>query len=153
MTAVDLPIDELRQRLAQLSSQGQGASGPATVYRDLLGFVPPCADALGSAPLQSTLRDLHERIRSSEQLPAALSAKDAHLILLSMLLKEHGANAVVQGIAARRAGASWDEVRGVVHLAFLLYGLAGANRGDEFMTALAEHEREERVAGAVAAYG
>jgi alkylhydroperoxidase/carboxymuconolactone decarboxylase family protein YurZ len=153
MTAVDLPIEELRQRIAQLSSQGQGASGPGTAYRDLFGFVPPCAVAQGSVPLASTLRDLHEQVRLRELLPSALSAKDAHLILLAMLLKEHGANAVVQGVAARRAGASWEELRGVVRLAFLLHGLAGANRGDEFMTALAEHEREDRIAGAVAAYG
>ena len=48
---------------------------------------------------------------------------------------------------------SWDELRGVVHLVFLLHGLPGANRGEEFLTALAEREREDRVAGAVAAYG
>ena len=153
MTAGDLPIEELRQRLAQLSSQGQGASGPATVYRDLLGFVPPCADAQGSEPLASTLRDLHELVRLRELLPSALSAMDAHLILQAMLLKEHGANAVVQGVAARRASAGWDDLRGVVRLAFPLQGLARASRGDEFVMAMAECEREDRVAGAVAAYG
>ena len=153
MTAVDSPIEDLRQRLAQLSSQGQVASVPGTVYRDLLGFAPPCADAQGSEPLASTLRDLHELVRLRELLPSALSAMDAQLILQAMLLKEHGANAVVQGVAARRASAGWYDLRGVVPLAFLLQGLAGASRGDEFVMAMAECAREDRVAGAVAAYG
>jgi hypothetical protein len=41
----------------------------------------------------------------------------------------------------------------VVRLVLLLHGLPGANRGDEFLTALDEREREDRIAGAVAAYG
>ena len=84
--------------------------------------------------------------------------KDEHRALAAVLqgllyLNEHGAAAVVQGIAARRVGATWDELRGVVHLVSMLHGLPGANRGDEFLTALAEREREDRIAGAVAAYG
>jgi hypothetical protein len=82
MTAANLPIEELRQRLAQIPLQGESAAEPEAVYRELIGFVPPCADARDAATLD----------------------------------------------------------------------LPGANRGDEFLTALAEREREDRVAGAVAAY-
>ena len=70
-----------------------------------------------------------------------------------MLLADHGAVAVAQGIAARRAGASWDELRAVADMAFVLHGLPAANRGGEFLAALAEREREDRIAGIVAAYG
>jgi 4-carboxymuconolactone decarboxylase len=155
MTAVDLPIDELRQRLAQIPLQGQSAVGPDTIYRELIGFVPPCADARDAATLESKLRGMHEhvRLRLRELAPRSFDAKAAHLILLAMLLNEHGATAVAQGAAARRAGASWDELRGVVRLVFLLHGLPGANRGDEFLTALAECERKDQIASAVAAYG
>jgi 4-carboxymuconolactone decarboxylase len=153
MTAADLPIEELRQRLAQISGRGQSAGGSETIYGELVGFVPPCADARDAATLESKLRGMHEQMRLRELAPGSIQAKTAHLILLAMLLSEHGAAAVVQGIAARRAGASWDELRGVVRLVFLLYGLSGASRSDEFLTALAEREREDRVAGAVAAYG
>jgi hypothetical protein len=59
----------------------------------------------------------------------------------------------VQGLAARRAGASWDELRAVADMAFLLHGLPAVNRGDELLAALAEREREDRIAGIVAAYG
>jgi 4-carboxymuconolactone decarboxylase len=153
MTAVDLPIEELRRRLALIPLQGQSAVGPETVYRELIGFVPPCADARDAATLDSTLRGMHEQMRLRELTPCSIDAKTAHLMLLAMLLNEHGAAAVAQGVAARRAGASWDELRGVVRLLILLHGLPGANRGDEFLTALTERDREDRVAGAVAAYG
>jgi hypothetical protein len=38
-------------------------------------------------------------------------------------------------------------------MAFVLHGLPAANRGGEFLAALAEREREDRIAGIVAAYG
>jgi len=153
MTAADLPIEELRQRLAQIPVQGQRTGGPETVYRELIGLVPPCADERDAATLEAKLRDMHEQVRLRGLAPSSIDAKAAHLIFLAMLLKQHGAAAVAQGVAARRAGASWDELRGVVRLVFLLHGPPGANRGDEFFTALAERERKDRVAGAVAAYG
>ena len=153
MTAADLPIEELRQRLAQIPLQGQSAIGPATVYRELIGYVPPCADARNASTLESDLRCMHEQMRLRDLAPSSIQVKSAHLMLLAMLLGEHGVTAVAQGVATRRAGASWDELRGVVRLVFMLHGLPGANRGDEFLTALAEREREDRVAGAVAAYG
>jgi hypothetical protein len=55
--------------------------------------------------------------------------------------------------ASLHAGVSWDELRGMVHLMFLLHGRPGAQRAEEFLSALADREREDRVAGAVAAYG
>jgi hypothetical protein len=118
-----------------------------------IGFVPPGADARGAAALESTLRVVHEQMRLCDLTPCSIQSKTAHLMLLAILLTEHGAIAVVQGVAARRAGASWDELRGVAHLIFLLHGLSGAQRGEAFLSALAEREREDRVAGAVAAYG
>lgn len=153
MTAVNLPIEALRQRLAKIPLQGQSTVGSESVYRELIGFVPPFADARNAAALESMLRGMHEQMRLRELTPCSIQATTAQLIVLAMLLNEHGVAAVAQGVAARRAGASWDELRGVERLVFLLHGLAGANRGDEFLTALAEREREDRVAGAVAAYG
>ena len=153
MTAVELPIEELRQRIAQIPLQTQGAVGSEAAYRELIGFVPPCADARDAGTLDSKLRGLHEQMRVRDLTPCSIQAKTTHLMLLAMLVGEHGSAAVAQGVAARQAGASWDELRGVVRLVFLLHGLPGANRGDEFLTALAELEREDRVAGAVAAYG
>ena len=153
MSTATLPIEELRQRLAQIPLHGQSAVGPESAYRELIGFVPPCAGTRDAATLEPMLRGMHEQMRLRELTPCSIQVKTAHLTLLAMLLNEHGAAAVVQGIAARRVGATWDELRGVVHLVSMLHGLPGANRGDEFLTALAEREREDRIAGAVAAYG
>jgi hypothetical protein len=94
-----------------------------------------------------------EELRLHELAPGSIEPKTAHLILLGIRLNEHGAAALAQGVAARRVGVSWDELRGLAHLVSLLHGLPGANRGEEFLTALAERERVDRVAGAVAAYG
>jgi 4-carboxymuconolactone decarboxylase len=126
MTAAELPIEELRQRLAQIPVQGQSAGGSETVYREFIGFVPPCADARKAAALEPMPRGMHEQMRLRELAPGSIQVKTAHLMLLAMLLGEHGAAAVVQGIAARQAGASWDELRGVVRPLFLLHGLSGA---------------------------
>jgi hypothetical protein len=62
MTAVDLPIEELRQRLAQISLQGTSAAGPDMGHRELVGFVPPCTDAR-DATLESKLSSMHEPVR------------------------------------------------------------------------------------------
>ena len=112
MTAVAFPINELRRKLAQTPSRGQGAGGPEVAYRELIGFVPCCADGRGDGALESKLRGMH-----------------------------------AQDIAEGRAGAIWDELHGVVRLLVLLHGLPGANRGNECLTALAEREREDGIAG------
>ena len=54
-----------------------------------------------------------------------------------MMLIDHGAAALAPGIAALRAGASWNDLHDMVDLAFLLYGLPGAERGHELFPALA----------------
>lgn len=96
---------------------------------------------------------MQEQAELRNLIPKSIDSKTGHLILLAMLLTDHGAVAVAQGIAARRAGASWDELRAVADMAFVLHGLPAANRGGEFLAALAEREREDRIAGIVAAYG
>ena len=153
MIAAKQQIEELRQRLAMVTAQDQSAGGRESAYRELIGFVPPCGDRRNAPELEKMLRGMHEQMRLRTLIPDSIDVKTAHLLLLAMLLAEHGAAAVAQGVAARRAGASWDELRAVAAMAFLLHGLPAANRGDEFLTALAQREREDRIAGTVAAYG
>ena len=153
MTAADLPIEALRERLTLAGAQSQSSGGRESTYRELMGFVPPCCDRRDATALETMLRGMHEQMRLRELIPASINPKTAHLMLLAMLLAEHGATAVEQGAAARRAGASWDELRAVADMAFLLHGLPAANRGAELLAALAEREREDRIAGIVAAYG
>jgi 4-carboxymuconolactone decarboxylase len=153
MTAANLPIEELRQRLTPAGAQSQGYDGRESAYRELIGFMPPCYHRREAPALEAMLRGMHEQMRLRKLIPDSINAKAAHLMLLAMLLVEHGAAAVVQGTAARRAGASWEELRAVADMAFLLHGLPAANRGEELLAALAEREREDRIASIVAAYG
>ncbi len=105
------------------------------------------------APAATQGQCMQEQAGLRNLIPESIDSKTGHLILLAMLLTDHGAVAVAQGVAARRAGASWDELRAVADMADLLHGLPAANRGSELLAALAEREREDRIAGIVAAYG
>lgn len=141
------------QALAGMAPTFGGASDHDDALRAALGFVPPCSRPTNPAGLESSLRALHEQLRTGGLKPDALDIKTVHLLLTALLLAEYGAAAVEQGMAARREGATRSEVEAVAALVFATHGVAGAARGDEFLTALAEREREDRVAGAVAAYG
>lgn len=143
----------LLQAVAGMAPTSSGASGPEDALRASLGFVPPCRGPASPAALELSLHALHEQLRTGGLKPDALDIKTVHLLLTALLLAEHGAAAVEQGLAARRAGATKAEVEAVAALVFATHGLTGLARGDEFLRALAEREREDRVAGAAAAYG
>ncbi len=49
---------------------------------------------------------------------------------------------VLHGIAARRAGASWEEMQAVISLCFLFRGLPAANRGAEMLARIAKREAD-----------
>jgi alkylhydroperoxidase/carboxymuconolactone decarboxylase family protein YurZ len=76
--------------------------------------------------------------------------KTAQLMLFGMLLMDMNDAAPLHGIAARRAGASWEEMQAVVSLAFLFRGLSAANRGAELLANIAKREVETEAAAAAA---
>jgi 4-carboxymuconolactone decarboxylase len=94
-----------------------------------------------------------EAVQFQELTHGLIDAKTAQLILLAIGLNDQEVNLLAQGIAARSAGASWDELRGVVHLMFLLRGLPGSQAGEEFLRSLFEHESRDKLASAMASYG
>ena len=55
--------------------------------------------------------------------------------------------AQLHAIAARKAGASWEEMQAVVSLCFLFRGLPAANRGAEILANLAKRETEAKAEG------
>lgn len=143
------PVTDIRHRLETAESP----QAREAIYRELLGFVPIGERAPKGVDLAPALRLLHDRLRVARWLPASLDARTTHLILLALLLMHHGGDACTQAVAALRAGASHDDLRAVADLAFLLHGIPAANRGDELQAALSRWEHEDRIAGAVAAYG
>jgi 4-carboxymuconolactone decarboxylase len=146
-------IDELRQRLAQMPPESRTAEQRDAVYRELIGIVPPLLREPDQQSLPLPLRGLHQQMHATGSLPQAMETRAAHLTLLAMMLMNHGTGALMQAVAARRAGASWDDLHHLVDLAFLLFGLPAVDRGQDLLSALAEWEQRDRVEAAVAAYG
>jgi alkylhydroperoxidase/carboxymuconolactone decarboxylase family protein YurZ len=127
------------------------AMGPAekvaergAIYQELLGFVPPRIEARLSVTgaLDPTMVELQERMREHGMYPKCFDVKTSQLMLFGMLLMDLSDAAVLHGIAARRAGASWEEMQAVVNLCFLFRGLSAANRGAETLANIAKREAD-----------
>jgi alkylhydroperoxidase/carboxymuconolactone decarboxylase family protein YurZ len=112
------------------------------IYEDLLGFVPPRIEARMrvTGAIDPTMIDLQERMREHAMYPKCFDVKTAQLMLFGMLLMDMSDAAILHGIAARRAGASWEEMQAVVSLCFLFRGLSAANRGAELLANIAARE-------------
>ena len=127
------------------------AMGPAdqvkergAIYEELLGFVPPRIEARLSVTgaLDPTMVEIQERMREHAMYPKCFDVKTAQLMLFGMLLMDGSDAAVLHGIAARRAGASWEEMQAVINLCFLFRGLSAANRGAETLANIAKREAD-----------
>jgi alkylhydroperoxidase/carboxymuconolactone decarboxylase family protein YurZ len=111
-------------------------------YSELIGFVPPRiqarTDLLGR--LDPDLLRLEEEIRRRAMYPSCFDVKTAQLMLFGMLLMTLADATRLHAIAARRAGASWEELSAVVNLAFLFRGLPAANLGAQIIQEIAATE-------------
>src|SRR6516162_3999419 len=114
------------------------------IYQELLGFVPPRIEArlAVTGALDPEVLDLQERLRAHAMYPKCFDVKTAQLMLFGMLLMDLSDAAQLHALAARRAGATWEELQATVSLCFLFRGLSAANRGAEILANLARHERE-----------
>jgi 4-carboxymuconolactone decarboxylase len=111
-------------------------------YEELLGFVPPRIQArmnLG-ARVDPELLELQERVRAHAMYPRCFDVKTTQLMLFGILLALTSDAARIHAIAARRAGATWEELNAVSGLAYLFRGLSAANIGAEILQKLAEEE-------------
>jgi len=119
------------------------------IYKELLGFVPPRIEArlAVTGALDPDLLDLQERLRAHAMYPRCFDVKTAQLMLFGMLLMDLSDAALLHALAARRAGASWEELQATVSLCFLFRGLSAANRGAEILANLAKREQESGVRG------
>lgn len=112
------------------------------LYEDLIGFVPPRiqarTDLLGR--LDPELLALQEELRQRAMYPGCFDVKTAQLMLFGMLLVLLSDATRLHAIAARRAGATWEELSAVVNLAFLFRGLPAANLGAQILQEIAAQE-------------
>src|SRR6516164_4664097 len=114
------------------------------IYEELLGFVPPRIEArfAVTGALDPDLLGLQERLRAHAMYPKCFDVKTAQLMLFGMLLMDLSDAAQLHALAARRAGATWEELQAMVSLCFLFRGLSAANRGAEILANLARREQE-----------
>jgi alkylhydroperoxidase/carboxymuconolactone decarboxylase family protein YurZ len=124
---------------AKFSSQERGE-----IYEQLLGFVPPRIEARinVTGALDPVLLDLQERMREQAMYPKCFDVKTVQLMLFGMLLMDLNDAAPLHAIAARRAGATWEELQAVISLCFLFRGLSAANRGAEILANVAKREAD-----------
>ena len=126
------PKDELPPDLAKFRDS----------YVELFGSLPP----LPAARFEFSGEINPEFLRRAEQLRAeafysdVFDLKTTHLILFGMLLVEHNAAAQMHALAARRAGANWQELHKVVELASATGALGPANQGSAMLKTLRDKE-------------
>ena len=105
------------------------------LYEDLLGFTPPRIQhrvKLGMEVAPDVLDKL-ESLREAAMNPDCMDTKTAQMILFAVLLTRLAPAARIHCIAAKRAGATKEELHAVAGLTFLFCGLSAFNMGAEMI--------------------
>lgn len=115
------------------------------IYKELLGSVPERITARFhvTGALDPKILDMQEDIRAHAMYPENLGVKMSQLVLFAILLMGSNEAAGVHARAARRTGASYEELQSIVSLVFLYRGLPAANKGAEILAELAQWEISE----------
>jgi 4-carboxymuconolactone decarboxylase len=115
-------------------------------YTELIGFVPPRIQARTEllSRVDPDLLAMQEQVRKHAMYPACFNVKTSQLMLFGILLGLLSDATRLHAIAARRAGATWEELSAVVGLAFLFRGLPAANLGAQIIQEIAASESDER---------
>jgi alkylhydroperoxidase/carboxymuconolactone decarboxylase family protein YurZ len=111
-------------------------------YVDLIGFVPPRIRArlrLSGKVDPAHLR-LQEAMRTHCMYPECFDVKTAQLMLFGLLLMVRADGARFHAIAARRAGASVEELHAIAAMAGLYGGLTVMNLAAELLSAILDSE-------------
>lgn len=132
--------DEQRDALPELLISQEELEAFRQPYEELIGFVPPRiqarTDLLGR--LDPELLSMQEAMRKRAMYPECFDTKTSQLMLFGILLALLSDAAHLHARAARRAGASWEELSAVVNLAFLFRGLPAANLGAQILQQIAK---------------
>mgnify|MGYP001544783699 CR=1 FL=1 len=145
MSIAGIDTEIVRKSMGEPQGGAAAVQHAADTYRDLLGFLPPRVEARlhVTGALDPVLLDLQEQIRSHAMNPACFDSKTVQLMVFGMLVVDLSDAATIHGIAARRAGASWEEMQAVVSLAYLFRGVSAANRGADLLARIAEREAQK----------
>lgn len=146
MSSSRIDLDTVAQAMGLASTaQKDAISAHQQPYLDLLGFVPPRIEArfATTGVLDPTMVELQEKSRSYAIDTPHLEPKMVQVILFGMLLMAGNDAAQTHCIAARRCGASWEELQATINLCFLFRGLPAANRGAHMLASVAAREAEQ----------
>jgi 4-carboxymuconolactone decarboxylase len=135
----------VERQIGKYKDETESLEARSEIYRDLLGFLPPRIEArlAVTGALDPKMIELQEKIREHGMYPKCFDVKTAQLMLFGMLLMDLNDAAALHAIAARKAGASWEEMQGVINLCFLFRGLSAANRGAEILANIAKREEDQ----------
>jgi alkylhydroperoxidase/carboxymuconolactone decarboxylase family protein YurZ len=138
----------VREKIGVYADKKATLDERTATYSELIGFVPPRIEArmAVTGALDPTLLDMQEKMRDHAMYPKCFDVKTAQLMLFGMLLMDLSDATQLHAIAARRAGATWEEMQAVISLCFLFRGLPAANRGAEILANLAKREAEAAAA-------
>ena len=112
------------------------------IYSELIGFVPPRIQnriRLGLEVDPELLRQT-EQIRQTAMYPNCFDVKTSQLILVGILLAHVAPAAEFHARAAKRAGATKEELHAVAGLAFLFRGLPAFNLGAEIINKIFDED-------------
>jgi len=130
------------ESLGQPRLGGERIAELRRLYEELIGFVPPRIEArvnTGSR-LDAAGLEIQEAARRHFMYPSCFDVKTAQLMLFGILLALMGDAARLHALAARRAGATFEELWAVAGLAYLFRGLPAANLGADVIQKIADEE-------------
>ena len=137
-------VEVVRERIGTYADREQTAEQRYDIYKELIGFLPPRIEARinVTGALDPQLLDLQEKMRAHAMYPKCFDVKTVQLMLFGMLLMDLNDAAPLHAMAARKAGASWEELQATISLCFLFRGLSAANRGAEILANIAKREAD-----------
>jgi alkylhydroperoxidase/carboxymuconolactone decarboxylase family protein YurZ len=113
-------------------------------YVEMFGTLPalPAARFEFSGEINPEFLRVSEQLRKGAFYSDVLDMKTTQLILFGMLLAEHNpVGAGAHAAAARKAGASWEELHTVMQLAAATGALWAANNGGALLKGLRDKEQ------------
>lgn len=111
-------------------------------YIEMFGVRPTLPEArfAFSSTVNPEFLRVSEKLRAQAFYSEVFDMKTTQLILFGMLIVEGHQAAQMHALAARRAGASWEELHKVVELAAATRALMPANQGFAMLKTLRDKE-------------
>jgi 4-carboxymuconolactone decarboxylase len=117
------------------------------IYDELIGFTPPRIQHRIRLGLETDphLLELTEQIRTYAMYPKSLEDKTSQLILFGILISHVAPAAEYHARAAKRLGATKEQLHAVAGLAFLFRGLPAFNIAAELINKIFDEEKAAKA--------